>query len=88
MAASGVAVTGSTGEDYAQPFENAIVCDTGDPSELASYLEQLIAGPALERAIRATGSAMAERYTWPIVLDILARKAMSFCQPEANGFGP
>jgi glycosyltransferase involved in cell wall biosynthesis len=77
MAASGVAVTGSTGEDYAQPFENAIVCDTGDPNELASYLEQLIAGPALERAIRATGSAMAERYTWPIVLDILARKAMS-----------
>jgi glycosyltransferase involved in cell wall biosynthesis len=74
MAASGVAVTGSTGEDYAQPFENTIVCDTGEPDELASYLEQLIAGPALERAIRAAGAVTAERYTWPIVLDILARK--------------
>lgn len=74
MAASGVAVTGSTGEDYAQPFENAIVCDTGDPRELAAYLEALIAGPALERAIRAGGAATAERCTWPIVLEILTRK--------------
>lgn len=74
MAASGVAVTGSTGEDYAQPFENAIVCDTGDPRELAAYLEALNAGPALERAIRAAGAATAERCTWPIVLEILARK--------------
>lgn len=74
MAASGVAVTGSTGEDYAQPFENAIVCDTGNPRELASYLKALLANPALERAIRTAGAATAERCTWPIVLDLLARK--------------
>mgnify|MGYP001220312979 CR=1 FL=1 len=74
MAASGIAVTGSTGEDYAQPFENAVVCDTGDPRELAAYLKALIAGPALERAMRAAGAATAERCTWPIVLDVLARK--------------
>lgn len=76
MAASGVAVTGSTGEDYAVPFENAIVCDTGDPVELAAYLTALIDGPALERAIRAAGAATAERSTWPLALEILSRKLL------------
>jgi glycosyltransferase involved in cell wall biosynthesis len=74
MAAGGVAITGSTGEEYAQPFENAIVCDTGDPHELTSYLEVLESDEALQHRIRATGEATAERYTWPIVLDVLARK--------------
>ena len=74
MAAGGLAVTGATGEDYAQPFENAIVCDTADGRELAAYLETILANPALARSIRAAGEATAERYTWPIVLDILARK--------------
>ena len=76
MAASGVAVTGSTGEDYAQPFENAVVCDTGDGRELAVYLNALIADPALARSIRAAGAATAERYTWPTVLEILNRKIL------------
>ncbi len=76
MAASGLAVTGSTGEDYAQPFENAIVCDTGDGRELAAYLNVLIADPSLAHSIRAAGAATAERYTWPIVLEILARKIL------------
>lgn len=74
MAASGVAVTGSTGEDYAQPFENAIVCDTAEPGELAAYLAALIEEPALARTIRAAGEATAERCTWPAVLEILAHK--------------
>jgi glycosyltransferase involved in cell wall biosynthesis len=74
MAASGVAVTGSTGEDYAQPFENAIVCDTGDGRELAAYLETLIADPAMSREIRIAGERTADRYTWPIVLGVLANK--------------
>jgi glycosyltransferase involved in cell wall biosynthesis len=74
MAAGGVAVTGSTGEEYAQPFENALVCDTGSPAELASYLDGLVDDPALARTLRTAGQATAERYTWPIVLDLLARK--------------
>jgi len=67
-------VTGSTGEDYAQQFENAIVCDTGDGRELAAYLDVLLEDAALARAIRIAGEATAERYTWPIVLNVLARK--------------
>jgi glycosyltransferase involved in cell wall biosynthesis len=74
MAAGGLAVTGSTGEDYAQQFENAIVCDTGDGRELAAYLEVLLGDAVLARTIRAAGEATAEHFTWPIVLDILARK--------------
>jgi glycosyltransferase involved in cell wall biosynthesis len=74
MAAGGVAVTGSTGEEYAQPFENALVCDTGSPAELASYLDALVDDPALARTLRTAGQATAEHYTWPIVLDLLARK--------------
>jgi glycosyltransferase involved in cell wall biosynthesis len=74
MAAGGLAVTGSTGEDYAQQFENAIVCDTGDGRELAAYVEVLLEDAALARSIRTAGEATAEHFTWPIVLDILARK--------------
>ena len=74
MAARGIAVTGSTGEDYVQPFDNAIVCDTGDPRELAAYLRELIADPKLAKAVRDGGRETAKRYTWPLVLDLLARK--------------
>src|SRR5579863_5728262 len=38
MAAQGIAVTGSTGEDYAISFENAIVTETSDPDEIVGYL--------------------------------------------------
>jgi glycosyltransferase involved in cell wall biosynthesis len=74
MAVGGVAVTGSTGEDYAQPFENAIVCDTDDPRELAAYLDELAADPALAQRLRAAARATAKRYAWPRILKILDRK--------------
>ncbi len=74
MAAGGIAVTGSTGEDYVQPFDNAIVCDTADPHELAIYLSELIANRKLASAIRDGGAATAKRYAWPRVLTLLARK--------------
>ena len=45
MAASGVAVTGSTGEDYAQPFENAVVCDTGDSGDSPRISTRLLSIP-------------------------------------------
>ena len=74
MAAGGLAVTGSTGEDYAQQFENAVVTDTGSGRELAAYLNALLDDPVLANSIRAAGQAAAERYTWPIALEILSRK--------------
>jgi len=74
MASGGVAVCGSTGEDYASPFLNAIVCDTGDPAELATYLEHLWSDPHMRDRIIENGLTTARRYTWPAVLDILDAK--------------
>ena len=64
LAAGGIAVCGSTGEEYAEPFVNAIVCDTSDGRELASYLRALLARPALADDIRRAGAETAERYSW------------------------
>lgn len=74
MAAGGVAVTGSTGEDYADPFGNALACDTGDPRELAACLRDLVEEPSLAQRLRVAGPATARRYLWPRVLETLARK--------------
>ncbi|HXO17622.1 MAG TPA: glycosyltransferase [Candidatus Dormibacteraeota bacterium] len=74
MAVGGIAVTGSTGEDYAQPFENAIVCDTSDPRELAAALDELVADPALGEAVRTGAQTTAKRYAWPRILEVISRK--------------
>jgi glycosyltransferase involved in cell wall biosynthesis len=74
MASGGVAVCGSTGEDYAAAFENAIVCDTGDPRELASYLERLWSDRGMRERIVERARATARTYTWPNVLDVLDAK--------------
>jgi glycosyltransferase involved in cell wall biosynthesis len=74
MAVGGIAVTGSTGEDYVEPFENALVCDTTDPQELMALLEDLLSDHDRALAIAAAGEATAGRYAWSHVLDILFRK--------------
>jgi len=74
MAAGGIAVCGATGEEYAEPFVNAIVCDTGDGRELASYLSALFADPDLGAELRANGAQTAARYTWDHALVALDRK--------------
>jgi glycosyltransferase involved in cell wall biosynthesis len=74
MASGGIPVCGSTGEDYAAPFDNAIVCDTDDPLELATYLRRLFDEPQLAQAIRESARETAKRYVWPAVLDLLDAK--------------
>ncbi len=74
MAAGGIVVCGATGEEYAEPFVNAIVCDTGDGRELATYLQALHDDPQLAEQLRANGAETAHRYTWDSVLDSMARK--------------
>jgi len=73
MASGGVAVCGATGEEYAHPFENAIVCDTDDPRELALSLTML-GEIEFTQKIRIAGRRTAQRYTWSHVLEILDRK--------------
>ena len=74
MACRGIPVCGSTGEDYARPFENAIVCDTEDPLELAAYLRRVFTDEKLRSRIRDRAQKTAKRYTWPAVFEILAAK--------------
>ncbi|HEX3551305.1 MAG TPA: glycosyltransferase family 4 protein [Candidatus Elarobacter sp.] len=74
MAAGGIVVCGATGEEYAEPFVNAIVCDTGDGRELATYLRALHDDPLLADQLRANGAETAHRYTWDSVLDSMDRK--------------
>lgn len=74
MAARGIPVCGSTGEDYARPFDNAIVCDTDDPRELVAYLDRVFSDDDLSEGIRKSARATALRYTWPAVLKVLAAK--------------
>lgn len=74
MAAGGVAVCGATGEEYAEPFVNAIVCDTSDGRELATYLRALFANPAIADDMRRAGAETVGRYTWGHALAALERK--------------
>jgi glycosyltransferase involved in cell wall biosynthesis len=74
MAAGGIAVCGSTGEEYADPFVNALVCDTSDGNELATYLRTLYADSKTRDDLRAQGAQTAARYAWQRVLTILERK--------------
>ncbi|HEY6411485.1 MAG TPA: glycosyltransferase, partial [Ktedonobacteraceae bacterium] len=81
MAAKGIAVTGSTGEDYAISFENAIVTETDDPDEIVGYLLYLRRHEAEQEGIRLAGRQTAEQFLWDQVianlvgkLEFLARK--------------
>ena len=68
MAAGGVACTGSTGEDYVVPGQNALVLETADPWEFASLFRELRANPARDRELRRAGRATAEQYSWPHIV--------------------
>jgi glycosyltransferase involved in cell wall biosynthesis len=74
MAAGGVVVTGSTGEDYAAPFENALVLDTDNPTEIVTYLHHLRDEPGLAERIRLSAHETAQRFTWEEVVDCLTSK--------------
>ena len=87
MAAGGLPVCGATGEEYAEPFVNAIVCDTEDGLELATYIESTLGDPRQIHLMHAAAQATAQRYTWPTVLNVLARKLefIAARTAEANG---
>jgi glycosyltransferase involved in cell wall biosynthesis len=81
MAAEGIAFTGSTGEDYAISFENAIDTETDDPDEIVGYLLHLRRHAEDQERIRCAGRRTAEQFLWDQViqnlfgkLEFLARK--------------
>ncbi len=74
MAAQGIAVTGSTGEDYAISFENAIVTETDDPDELVGYLLYLNRHPEEKEHMRRAGQYTARQFLWDRVIENLVGK--------------
>ena len=71
MASAGLAVVGSTGEDYADAYRNALVLETDDPIELVTELTLLKERPHLAASIRRRGRVTARQYTWEKVIDQL-----------------
>ena len=71
MAAGGLAITGSTGEDYAEPFRNAMVLETDDPVEVVTLLRLIKERPELAASIRKRGRTTARDYVWEKVIDQL-----------------
>ncbi len=74
MAAEGIAITGSTGEDYAISFENAIVTETDDPDEIVGYMLHLRRLPEEQERIRCAGRRTAEQFLWDQVIENLVGK--------------
>ncbi|GAC1373919.1 MAG: hypothetical protein NVS2B12_28410 [Ktedonobacteraceae bacterium] len=74
MAAQGIAVTGSTGEDYAISFENAIVTETEDPDEIVGYLLYLRRHPEQQEHMRKAGQNTARQFLWDRVIENLVGK--------------
>jgi len=93
MAAGGLAVTGSTGEDYAEAYRNALVLETDDPVELVTQLALLKQRPKLAAAIRRHGRTTARAYVWEKVIDQLllrvefAAAQQAVRQPVAETLG-
>jgi len=74
MAAQGIAVTGSTGEDYAISLENALVTETEDPDEIVGYLLYLQRHPEEQKRIRHAGMQTAKQFLWSQVIENLTSK--------------
>ncbi len=74
MASGGVAVVGATGEEYARPYGNAIVVESGEGAELASALGGLVERPQLSRRLRAAARRDAADYAWPEIIDGLLER--------------
>lgn len=68
MAVGGLACTGSSGEDYVLPGQNAVMLETDDPSEFLQIYGPLRSNPRAERAMRRAGRWTAKRFAWQEVM--------------------
>ena len=89
MAAGGLAVTGSTGEDYAAGYRNALVLETNDPVEVVTELTLLKERPKLAASIRRRGRTTARDYVWEKVIDqLLLRVELAAAQQAVKQPSP
>ena len=81
MAAGGLAVTGATGEDYAEAYRNALVLETSDPIELVIELSLLKERPKLAASMRRRGRTTARQYVWEkVIKELLLRVEFAAAQ--------
>lgn len=78
MASQGLVFTGATGEEYARPYENAIMLDTEDPREIEATIVDLLSRPADVERMRANGRQTATQYTWEQVVDSLLLRRLQY----------
>jgi glycosyltransferase involved in cell wall biosynthesis len=74
MAAGGIAFTGSTGEDYAIPFHNAIVLETADAKEIETYVMYLASHTEEQLRIRKAAKYTAGRFIWEQIIENLIQR--------------
>jgi len=82
MAAGGLVVTGATGEEYARPWENAVVLDTDDPHEIEAAVSFMLSREDENHEMRLRGVETAARYTWDRVLEQVIRRAQYLALPR------
>ena len=70
----GVAITGSTGEEYIQSFHNGIAVGSEDPREITVYLRELLRSRGLAKHLRENGRETARLFGWKTMLKDLLRK--------------
>ncbi len=88
MAAGGIAVTGSTGEDYAEPYRNALVLETDDPLEIVTELAVLKERPRVAAHIRRRGRITARDYLWERVIEQLLLRVEFAAERQAVKLPP
>jgi len=74
MACGGVAVTGSSGEDYAHSFVNCLRIDSDDAREITVCLKDLLAYPDTAADIRSRARLTSSLFVWELVAQELFRK--------------
>jgi len=74
MAAGGVPITGSSGEDYVIPFQNALVLETDDPKEIVGHLLFLKNNSEEVARIRKEARSSARYFVWDEVIKNFVNK--------------
>jgi glycosyltransferase involved in cell wall biosynthesis len=69
MAAGGIAVVGSTGEDYVTNGHDSISLQTDDVWEFVRYIARIKSYPDAERNMRLQARKAAARFTWQVVVE-------------------
>jgi len=81
MAAGGVVLTGSTGEDYSAIGRGALALDTSNPDEIVLQLLDLRDHPERAQALRQMARQVARQFTWDAVLEtLLGKVALAACE--------